>query len=175
LALVCLSTSAKAEPATWHLGAGMDLGAPSGLSVGVVFNPWVDWVQLQASLSDNVLHLGGRGSLQLDPMALMTNVPIGLFGDLQVGGFPKGNIPGHSSDLPTIGYTYENLFLGLRLGKPNGFHWNFEGGFVHLNVDAGNFQSIVNQSGGTSGLTIGDPKISGWIVPGFSTGFTVVW
>jgi hypothetical protein len=159
----------------WRLGFGADIGLPSGFAVGLVFNPWLDWVRLQASLTENVLHTGGRGSIQLDPMALMPRLPVGVFGDFQFGGFGQGGIPGHSN-LPTVGYTYESLLAGLRLGRPNGFHWNIELGTTHMNVSSGNFAAVVNSNGGgSSGLTIGNPKISGWASPAFDTGFTVVW
>jgi hypothetical protein len=161
----------------WRLGPSLDVGVPSGITLGIVFNPWVDWVRLGAGLSDNVLHTGGRFSLQLDPMALMPRLPIGLFGDFQAGGFSKGSIPGHSADLPTVGYTYESLMAGLRLGRPGaGFKFVLEAGTTHLNVSSGNFASVVNNNGGgSSGLTIGDPKVSGWASPAFDLGMILTF
>jgi hypothetical protein len=160
------------QPSPYHLrvGFGMDFGVPSAAAVGVVVNPGVDWVRLQASLTYNYLTFGGRGSLQLDPLALLPKCPIGLFADLQGGFFPQANFPGHS-DLPQVGYDYVNTYLGLRLGRPNGFHWNIEAGPSYIAATTKNFQAAVNQSG----LTIGDPKASGWIAPTFETGFSVVF
>lgn len=154
-----------------RVGFGADFGVPSGAALGVVVNPKLDWLRLQASLTYNYLTFGGRGSVQLDPMALLPNLPVGVFGDLQGGFFPTVTIPGHS-DLPGIGYDYANLYLGLRLGKPNGFHWNFEGGESYMHVNTSNFQGVVGTP--VSGLTLGNPTVNGWI-PSFVTGFTVVW
>jgi hypothetical protein len=159
----------------FRMGFGMDLGVPSGAAVGLVVNPGLDWVRAQASLTYDYLSFGGRGSLQLDPFALLPNCPIGLFADVQGGFQPEANIPG-KSDLPAVGFDYVNLYGGLRLGKPNGFHWNFEAGPTYMHVSTRNFQSIVNQAGSGSGnLVLGNPQVNGWLVPTFETGFTVVW
>lgn len=157
----------------FRIGFGMDIGVPSGAAVGVVVNPKVDWVRLQASLTYNYLAFGGRASLQLDPMALLPKLPIGLFADVQGGFFPRANVPGHN-DLPQVGYDYVNVYGGLRLGRPNGFHWNLEIGPSYMHVATNNFQSLVSKTG-TSGLTLGNPTVNGWVVPTFETGFTVVW
>lgn len=161
------------DPHPFRIGFGMDLGVPSGAAVGVVVNPKADWVRLQASLTYNYLAFGGRASLQLDPLALLPKVPIGLFADVQGGFYPRANVPGHS-DLPQVGYDYLNLYGGLRLGRPNGFHWNIEVGPSYMHVATNNFQSLVNKTG-TSGLMAGNPVVNGWLTPTFETGFTAVW
>ncbi len=179
VALTATADSAFADdrPNRFHMGFGMDLGVPSGAAVGVVVNPGLDWARLQASLTYNYLTFGGRGSLQLDPFALIRDrrggIPFGLFADVQGGFYPQANVPGHS-DLPSVGYDYLNLYGGIRLGRPNGFHWNFEAGPTYMHVATGNFQSVLNNAG-VSGLKIGNPTVDGWFVPTFSTGFTVVW
>lgn len=179
LSLICVSAVASADPVfggdhPLRLGFGMDVGVPSGASLGLVVHPKVDWVSVQPSLTYNGLAFGGRLALKLDPMALINhaNLPIGLFVEAQGGFFGQGTIPGHS-DLPSLGYDYLNLYGGLRLGKPNGFHWNFEVGPTYLHATTGNFQSVVGSNG--SGLTIGNPTVDGWVVPTFVTGFEVVW
>lgn len=172
--VIMLTSSLAMADQPVRLGFGMDLGVPSGAAVGVVVNPKLDWVRLQASLTYDYLSFGGRGSLQLDPFALLPNLPIGLFADIQGGFQPTANIPGHS-DLPSIGFDYLNLYGGLRLGKPNGFHWNFEAGPTYLHASTSNFQSVVAQSGSSNGLMLGNPTVDGWITPTFMTGFTVVW
>jgi hypothetical protein len=162
---------ASADPL--RVGFGADVGVPSGAAVGVVVNPGLDWARLQASLTYDYLSFGGRGSLQLDPFALLPNFPIGLFADVQGGFQPEASIPGHS-DLPRVGFDYLNLYGGLRLGKANGFHWNFEAGPTYLHATTGNFQSVLNNTS-TSGLVLGNPTVNGWFTPTFETGFTVVW
>lgn len=157
-------------------GFGMDVGVPSGVGIGFVFNPWIDWARINLSFQENVLSPGIRGSLQLDPFALLPKLPVGLFADFQYGFFPQGTVPGHSADLPSVGYTYESILGGLRLGKPNSFHWNFEFGASHMDITTGNFQSVVAKNGGSLGnLVLGNPTASGWIAPSFVTGFGVVW
>jgi hypothetical protein len=187
-AITCLSASALADDNAhpyrpdvtsslhhhpFRIGFGMDVGVPSGAALGVVFNPKVDWARLQLSVTYNYLTPGGRASLQLDPLALLPNCPIGLFADVQGGFSPESSVPGHT-DLPQVGFDYVNLYGGLRFGKPNGFHWNFEAGPSYMHVSTANFQSLVSKTG-TTGLVVGNPTVNGWLVPTFVTGFTVVW
>ncbi len=180
VALMCVSASASADPLfggdhPLRLGFGMDVGVPSGASLGLVVHPKQDWISVQPSLTYNGLAFGGRLALKLDPMALINkgNLPIGLFADAQGGFAGTGTIPGHS-DLPGIGYDYLNLYGGLRLGKPNGFHWNFEVGPTYLHATTDNFQAVLKNTN-TSGLTVGNPTVNGWVIPTFVTGFEVVW
>jgi hypothetical protein len=156
----------------FRLGFGLDVGVPSGAALGLAINPKLDWLRLQLSVT-YALAPGGRVSLQLDPMALAPHCPVGLFGDVQAGFVGQGSVPGHSADLPSAGYDYVNLYGGLRLGAPNGFHWNFEVGPTYAHVATSNFQVVAK--GNSSGLTIGNPTANGWIIPTFVTGFTVVW
>ncbi len=182
--LVAVKPTPKPQPAPdkdkvsffgkFHAGFGLDVGVPSGIAVGFVFTPWVDWARFDVSFNENVLAPGGRGSLQLDPLAVFHRLPIGVFADFQYGGFANGTVPGHSTTLPGFGYTYESILGGIRLGKPNGFHWNFEIGASHLNISTTNFQSVINNSSLT-GLTIGNPSASAWLTPAFETGFAIVW
>lgn len=184
VAAIAITDTAFADPA--HVGFGMDVGAPSGGAVGVVVNPGLDWMRIEASLTYDYLSLGGRGSLQLDPMALINvrhqvpgliwfshDFPFGIFADVQGGFQPTASIPGHS-DLPQVGFDYLNTYAGIRLGKPNGFHWNFEGGPTYMHISTSNFQSVL--SGANAGqLRLGNPTVDGWVTPTFETGFTVVW
>lgn len=175
VALLCFSVSASAQETRKHpirVGFGMDVGVPSGLSLGVVLHPKVDWVSAQLSLTHNVLNFGGRVALKLDPLAVFANNPIAPFVDVQGGAAAQGTIPGHS-DLPSLGYDYLNLYGGLRLGKPNGFHWNFEVGPTYMHVTTDNFQSVLGNKG--QGLVVGNPTVNGWVTPTFVTGFEVVW
>lgn len=167
-ALVC--GAASADPVA--IGVGSDLGIPSGYSLGLVVHPGTDAISLQPSLTYNALNFGGRLSLKLDPMALAHNVPVGLFLDFQGGFAASGTVPGHASDLPSVGYDYVNTYLGLRLGKARNFHWNFEVGPSYLHMTTGNFQSVVNSG---SSVTVGNPSANMWAIPTFVTGFEVSW
>jgi hypothetical protein len=160
------------NPHPLRVGFGMDLGLPSGVALGVVVHPKIDWVSASVALTHNVLAFGGRASVKLDPLALLPKVPVGLFADFQGGFAGQGAIPGHA-DLPTVGYDYFNMYGGLRLGRPNGFHWNFEVGPTYLHVATENFQHLVASK--TQGLTVGNPTVNGWVTPTFVTGFEVVW
>lgn len=177
-ALVCVGATASADPVfggdhPLRLGFGMDIGVPSGGALGLVVHPKLDWVSASAAVTYNGLAPGGRLAVKLDPLALLPNCWVGLFADLQGGFAGQGTIPGHS-DLPSVGYDYFNAYGGLRLGKPNGFHWNFEVGPTYMHVATSNFQSVLSNTGASS-LVVGNPTVDGWFVPTFMTGFEVVW
>lgn len=176
LAVVSTSFSVSATEPVPHplrLGFGIDIGAPSGVALGLVVHPKIDWVSAQLSVTHNAINFGGRGSVKLDPLAIFPNLPIGLFGDLQAGIAGRGNVPS-VSEAPPLGYNYVNLYGGLRLGKPNGFHWNFEAGPSYLVAKTSDFQGFVSKN--TSGdVRVSNPTVSAWITPTFITGFEVVW
>ena len=164
---------APALGGNWRLGFGMDVGVPSGIAVGFVLQPRFDWVSAKLSFTENVLSPGARGSLTFDPVAGFSHVPVGVLADFQVGFAGMGWLPGHADKLPSFGYDYVNTYLGLRLGRATGFHWNFLVGPTWMTASTTNFQSVVGKS--TSGLTVGNPSFTGWITPTFETGFVVVW
>lgn len=168
MALALVSTGAMADPV--RLGPSADIGLPSGGAVGVTLNPKLDWVRLSLDLTYDYLSFGGRAGVQLDPLALLPKVPVGIFVDIQGGFQPTAGIPGHS-DLPKVGFDYVNLYGGLRFGPPNSFHWNFEVGPTYMHITTQNFQKVVGSV--ASGVTLGNPHANGWIVPTFVTGFTV--
>jgi hypothetical protein len=159
------------DPHPFRIGVGLDVGVPSGAALEVTLHPKADWVRVSAALTYNYLSFGPRASVQLDPLALLPKLPIALYADIQGGISPMANIPGHS-DLPSVGYDYLNLYGVLRLGTARGFHWNIAVGPSYIHATTGNFQSVLNNNG-TSGLTVGNPEISGWLVPTFSTGFEI--
>lgn len=175
LSLMCVSASASAEDKhPFRVGFGMDVGVPSGAAVGLVVHPKTDVLSLQLSVTYNALNLGERLSVKVDPFGLLPNCPIGLFVDVQGGWALNGTIPGHS-ELPGIGYHYANFYGGLRFGKPNGFHWNLEVGPTYMQVNTSGFQDALNSLSAPKGLTIGNPTVTGWVMPTFVTGFEVVW
>jgi hypothetical protein len=186
-ALLCIAGVANADevvqpapvtltnPHPVRVGFGMDLGAPSGIAVGVVVHPATDYLSLQASFTENILSPGGRLAIKVDPFAFAPRVPIGLFFDLQGGFTGIGNVPIHSVTLPGVGYDYLNFYGGLRLGRVNGFHWLFEVGPSYIHVNTSNFQAVVASSSNTTGLTLGNPSGNAWVTPTFITGFEVVW
>ena len=154
-----------------RFGFGMDVGVPSGATLAFVVHPRVDYVSLSAGLTYNALNFGGRLSLKVDPLGYFPGNPIGIFADVQGGFAAQGTVPGHS-DLPSFGYEYVNTYLGLRLGRSTGFHWNIEAGPTYLAGTTANFQSVIKD---TKGLTVGDPSLHGWLVPTLVTGFEVTW
>lgn len=162
----------KEKKNPFRYGFGMDAGIPSGVSVGFILHPKIDWASAQASITHNALAFGGRLSAKLDPIAYDPRIAAGLFLDLQLGFNGQGNIPGQS-DLPSVGYTYFNTYAGVRLGKPNGFNWIIEAGSTYMNIGTSNFQSFASKH--SKDLTVSNPTISGWVFPTFITGFSVVW
>jgi hypothetical protein len=168
-----------------RIGMGLNVGVPGGAAVGVVVNPKLDWLRVELDLTYNYLSFGGRASVQLDPMAeilirshtyladgtdIVTKNPFGfgIFADVQGGFFPTAGVPGHS-DLPQLGYDYLNMYLGMRLGNPNGFHWVFEAGPTYMYARTNNFAQVVGNV--ESGLTLGNPSAKGWVTPTGMTGF----
>jgi hypothetical protein len=178
VAVLCMASTASAaesapNPHSLRAGFGMDFGVPSGVALGLVVHPKVDWVSIQLSLTHNVLAFGGRLSVKLDPLALKPDLPIGLFADFQGGLTGQGKIPS-MDDYPSVGYSYLNLYGGLRLGKPNGFHWFFESGPSYIYAATEGFQAFADKKG-SKGLTVSNPTVSAWVTPTFVTGFEVVW
>lgn len=168
-----------------RVGAAFNVGVPGGVAVGVVVNPKLDWLRLELDIASNYLSVGGRASVQLDPMAevlvvshhqlsdgtdFITKSPlgIGVFADVQGGFFPTSSVPGHD-DVPKVGYQYLNIYAGLRLGNPLGFHFNVELGPTYIHATTGNFQHAVGTT--EPGLTIGNPSARGWFTPTGMIGF----
>ena len=171
---LCISNIAFADENKFRIGFGADLGVPSGIEIGVVVHPMVDWVSTELSFTENVLSPGGRASVRLDPMALLPKFPLGLFVDIQGGFFGQGTVP-TKPNWPSLGYDYLNFYGGIRLGRATGFNWVFEAGPTYMHATTGNFQSIIPTNVTTSNLVIGNPSVSGWAMPTFMTGFQVVW
>lgn len=169
--LVAIPSSSGADEHPLRLGFGADLGVPSGVAVGAVVHPKIDWASAQLSLTHNAINFGGRLSVKLDPLALRPNLPIGVFFDIQGGIAGHGNIPG-TTGLPPVGYDYFNFYGGLRLGKPNGFHWNIEVGPTYMVAHTNNFQNYIGE---VKNLTVSDPVVKAWLIPTFVTGFEVVF
>jgi hypothetical protein len=164
-----VSTSSNAK---WHFGGELGLGIPSGVTLGLVVEPkHFDWLQVEAGAGYNYLAFGPQASLRLDPLALVDS-PVGIFGDLQAGLFPVGQVP-TQPDWPGVGYDYVSFMGGLRFGKATGFHWSLFGGEDYIHLTTNNFQAVVKSSG-TANLMIGNPVISGW-TPCLRTAFTLVF
>jgi hypothetical protein len=158
----------------WHLGPEVGIGLPSGATFGLAFNPFVNWAQVDVALAWDYLAWGMKAGFKLDPLALLPNVPVGLFADGRLGFLNQGNVPGQNG--LTVGYGYESILGGLRIGKASsGFRWNIEAGESHLSASTGNFNNFIqHQSGGVSGLTLSNPKVSGDI-PSVETGFEILF
>jgi hypothetical protein len=165
--IAALLFSLPASAQTLSLGPSVDIGVPSGLSIGITVHPFQDWLTVSPSLNWNYLSFGGRLSVKLDPMALAKRLPFGVFLDYQIGFFEQGTIPGHS---PTsLSYDYINAYGGLRFGRASSFHWNIELGASYLSAGTQNAQSLFT----VSNASIGNPRMTGWITPTFITGFEI--
>ena len=170
IAIVCaltgLAIAQNANADKFRVGLTGDLGFPSGGGIGVTVHPFENWATLEGSIDYNAMSAGARVGVQLDPLALCHEFPIGIFGDFQYGYFDRGNIPGQSN-WPQVGYQYGDFFGGLRLGKAHTFHWNFEFGETYAYVTTNNFQSILPIN---TGVSVGNPTAKVW-APAFQTGF----
>jgi hypothetical protein len=175
--IMSIAPSAMADseppPHPLRVGFGMDIGVPSGAALGIVVHPKIDTVTVQLALTYNAMAFGGRASVKLDPLALFPNVPIALFADVQGGLTGQGKVP-TLSDYPSLGYGYLNFYGGLRLGKPNGFHWNFEAGPSYIHATTDGFQAYASKNVSNK-LTVSNPTVSAWVTPTFVTGFQICW
>jgi len=181
ISALLLATSVHAEtskgittdPWKFRAGFGLDLGVPSGAALGLVVHPKTDMAEVSIAGTYNGFGPGGRVGLKLDPLGIFTYWPIGVVIDIQGGFATKGTLLGHSQDFPALDYQYANLYGGLRLGNPDGFHWFFEAGPTYIHATASNLSSVINNSSST--VTVGPATMTGWFVPTFSMGFSVVW
>jgi hypothetical protein len=162
-------TDPPPPPKVKHFGALLDVGVPDGAALGLVVRPVPGpkfyWLKLNVAGTYNGLAPGLRGGIQLDPIKF----PIRLTLNADVGHSFAGN-PGSfvGKTLPDISYTYANLHGGLEMGGWNGFTFFLHAGPTWMNVQTGNFNSVINDPH----VTFSDPHANATIVPTVKLGFT---
>jgi hypothetical protein len=165
VAMMAMGGSAMAgepEGNKFRLGAGLDVGVPSGGSLGIVMSPWIPQLKLGVYGSYNGLAPGMKGSATIDPF----NFPVSLTLTGEVGGFWAGQVPGVNGS-PSVSYTYENLLLGLEFGKRTGFRFYFRGGLTHLDANVSNFQNTFTPP---ANVSVGNPHLSATAAPAVAIG-----
>lgn len=147
------------------LGVQLDVGVPDGAALGLVVRPRVEWLRLELAGTYNGLAPGMRLGATLDP------VSFGIAPTLtaEAGFAMQGTVPDRS-DLPSLGYDYLNLHLGVEFGKRD--YWRF---FVHagpsfVHASTENFSSITS---GAHDLQLGEPTADAWLLPTAKLGFAL--
>jgi hypothetical protein len=160
-----IADETKAEkPRHKWVGLQADLGVPEGGAIGVAVSPYLYWVKVVGSYTNNYFAQGGRAGLTLDPIKF----GVGLTFTSEYGFTTKFNaseIVGEN--LPTTSYQYVNFHPGLEFGSPNGFRFFLRGGPTHLWADTHNFNEVITNKS----ITVTDPSAKVW-APSFKIGFT---
>jgi hypothetical protein len=167
LSSIFVSASALADNQT-PLKAGMsfDISVPSGLALGAeVRLPYVPWFKLGLAATGTLMP-GIRGNILIDPIKF----PIAPVANVDVGHQFAFTIPGVSNS-PSIDFTYCDLQGGLGFGSRDGFRFMIMAGMSYIVGSAGNFQNFVAPG---NGITLGDPRVSGWI-PNAKFGFNLLF
>jgi hypothetical protein len=147
-------------------GMSFDIGAPSGVALGVLVRPpYIPWWKVGLAIT-GTLNVGIRANILIDPIKF----PIAPVANLDIGHQFPFAIPGVSNS-PKVDFTYENIQGGLALGSRDGFRFMLLAGMSHLDGVAHNFQGVLPA---TNGLVISDPNFSGW-VPSAKLGFSLLF
>jgi hypothetical protein len=156
-----------------RVAPGISFGVPVGASFDITVHPFVDWLQLEGSVTYNYVAVGYKFGAIWDPINMLwPDSGVGLFADLQYGVSPMGSIPG-VDNAPSVSYSYTNFYGGLRLGNAKGFHWDIELGPSWINFNTSNFQSFVNSNNSNNNVKVADPTVSAFASPTFLTGFSI--
>jgi hypothetical protein len=148
------------------VGVQFDLGVPDGAALGVVVRPKVNWLRLNLSGTYNGLAPGLRGGFTFDPIKF----PIAPTLTLEGGKAFNGNIPGHH-DLPSFGYDYLNLHLGMEFGNRDRWRLFLQAGPTWMHITTSNFASVLGSN--EADLTVGNPTANVALVPTAKLGFAI--
>ena len=152
-----------------HHWGGLDLsvGVPSGVHLGVVIRPYVNWLRVEVGAGHNLMAPGIFGNITLDPMPWA--VGLTLTGEL--GYYWSGPVP-FVNNPPDVGYSYASVMPGLEFGPRNSVRFYLRGGWTWMHVDVSN---IDTGSGGGSknNTTVGNPKADLMAAPAVSLGLSI--
>lgn len=158
-------TQVVPQPRFRYVGLSFDIGAPDGAALGVVVRPHLNWLRLDLAGTYNGLAPGLRGGLTLDPIKFPMVPTLTLEG----GGTWPGKVPGVSNS-PEVSYDYVNLHLGIEFGNRDTWRFYLRGGWSYINAQVSDFQNAITLP---SGVSIGNPTLSGWVAPSAKLGFAI--
>lgn len=163
---------------TPRIGAMMDVGAPDGASVSIVYRPRRP-VRMYAGLSHNMISLGQRVGVTLTPGWFVSPTL-----SLEYGRFAEGNANPlirlatgddtfSSAVAERIGYQYGNARLGLEIGR-KWFTFYLHAGMSRIAGRVHNLSSetMSEQAGTTTVSFPRDPDVRLWTASA-SLGFVV--
>jgi len=161
-----------------RIGAMVDVGAPDGASVSVVYRP-LRPLRAYAGLSHNLISLGERVGVTLTPGWWASPTL-----SLEYGRFAEGNanplVRAASGDdtfqsavLERVGYSYANARLGLELGR-KWFTFYLHAGMSRISGRVHNLSAAtMSESSGTTTVSFSrDPDVRLWTASA-SLGFIV--
>lgn len=153
ITVLAMSSSAKADPI--RVGGSVDLGLPSGLGVGVVVAPKVDWLHLGGSLRFNGISPGVEGSVVLSPIHYVVSPQF----EFDAGAFFRENMPFNiDNDKFNLQYNYANFMLGLALGNRDKTQFVLSGGAAYIDANIGG----LGQASHISNAFFSNPDFHGW-------------
>ncbi len=149
-----------------HHWGGIDLsvGVPSGVHLGVVIRPYVNWLRVEVGAGHNLMAPGIFGNITLDPMPWA--VGITLTGEL--GYYWSGPVP-FVTNPPDVGYSYASVMPGLEFGPRNSVRFYFRGGFTWMHADVSN----IDFGKSSNGVTLGNPKADLMAAPAVQMGLSI--
>lgn len=148
----------KPKPRFRWVGLDFSAGLPSGLAVGVVVHPAVNWLHLNVA-GTYALSPGLLFGATFDPMPWA----VGLTLTPEAGFVGKADLPGVKNS-PQFNYQYESILLGLEFGRRSNWRFYIRGGPTHINANSYEFSKILNLTDPT--ITVGNPTVGGWLPTG---------
>lgn len=172
----------EAQPAparvTPRIGAMMDVGAPDGASISIVYRP-VRALRAFAGLSHNMISLGQRVGVTLTPGWFVSPTLTLEYGRYAEGNanplirLATGDDTFSSAVAERIGYQYGNARLGLEVGR-KWFTFYLHAGMSRISGRVHNLSSetMSEQAGTTTVSFPSDPDVRLWTASA-SLGFVV--
>jgi len=174
----------EAQSAPWYalspgkkFGLGLDIGAPQGAGLTVLFRPWW-WLEFNAGLAYNVIGTGIRGGLTVSPVRFPVrptlSFDLGHYFSGDLTKFTSTSDPYQQALLKDAAYDFWSAQLGLEVGSRNSFSFYLRGGVTHVGatLPGPDFTNYVNEQIGSATDTyqVGDANFSA-LLPCVSLGF----
>ena len=160
------------------IGAMVDVGAPDGAGVSIVYRP-IRMLRAHAGLSHNLISLGQRVGVTLTPgwwASPTLTLEYGHFADGNANPLVRaasGDSTFSSAVLERIGYNYGNARLGVELGR-KWFTFYLHAGMSLITGRVHNLSSeTMSATSGTTTVSFSrDPNVRLW-TPSASLGFVI--
>jgi len=145
---ILLGICAPAAADTGYVGAQLDVGAPDGAAVSIVFTPDWYWLKVPVSLTNNYFGFGWRVGATLDPINWVIGPSLtfeyGEYRSLTVS--PANDALGKSGfDPVTIDYGYLNTHIGLEIGSPESVRVFIRGGYSVIWVATSDLRGFIDR------------------------------